>query len=187
MFWNTNTSPAPARVTPLFISRAAHLSSYLNHPVLKPSTRKLSGKSCACLLFLSAPNSQRLTLNELTHAHDSSAINDNFANIDDTYDTVFQTTNGFALILRIYLPADVNCTPSMTLHGVRATHTWLDIRMKVIGYPQLASDQSWRASNMKLGDAVHAIIQHFQVNPREFASLFSLDCFIHQQDIFLYS
>ncbi|KAL3780680.1 hypothetical protein ACHAW5_003716 [Stephanodiscus triporus] len=126
MFWNTNTSPAPARVTPLFISRAAHLSSYLNHPVLKPSTRKLS---------------------------------------DDTYDTVFQTTNGFALILRIYLPADVNCTPSMTLHGVRATHTWLDIRMKVIGYPQLASDQSWRASNIKLGDAVHAIIQHFQVNP----------------------
>ena len=106
-------------------------------------------------------------------------INDNyFVNADDTYDTVFQTINGFALILRIYLPADVNCTPSMTLHGVRATHTWLDIRMKVIGYPQIASDQSWRASGIKLGDAVHAVIRHFQVNPRECSTLSFFVCFI---------
>ena len=48
-----------------------------------------------------------------------------------TYDTVFQTTNGFALILRVYLPTDNNRAPSMTLHGVRASHNWLDIRMKV--------------------------------------------------------
>ena len=50
-----------------------------------------------------------------------------------TYDTVFQTTNGFALILRVYLPQDNNRAPSMTLHGVRASHNWLDIRMKVRG------------------------------------------------------
>ena len=51
-----------------------------------------------------------------------------------TYDTVFQTTNGFALILRVYLPIDNNRAPSMTLHGVRASHNWLDIRMKVSEY-----------------------------------------------------
>jgi len=86
-------------------------------------------------------------------------------NLDETYDTVFQTTNGFALILRIYLSTDVNLAPTMTLHGVRATHAWLDIRMRVIGYSHIASDNSWRTSNIKLGDAVYAVIQHFQVNP----------------------
>ena len=30
---------------------------------------------------------------------------------------------------------------------------------------QIASDKSWRTSNIKLGDAVYAVIQHFQVNP----------------------
>jgi hypothetical protein len=59
-------------------------------------------------------------------------------NLDETYDTVFQTTTGFALILRIYLSTDVNLAPTMTLHGVRATHAWLDIRMKVIGYSHIA-------------------------------------------------
>jgi len=53
----------------------------------------------------------------------------------------------------------------MILHEVRATHAWLDIRMRVIGYSHIASDKSWRTSNIKLGDAVHAVIQHFQVNP----------------------
>lgn len=81
-------------------------------------------------------------------------------NLDETYDTVFQTTNGFALILRIYLSTNGNLAPTMTLHGVRATHAWLDIRMRVIGYSHIASDNSW-----KLGDAVYAVIQHFQVNP----------------------
>ncbi|KAL9184084.1 hypothetical protein ACHAXT_002170 [Thalassiosira profunda] len=110
------------------ISRSAHLASYLQHPVLKPSTRKVSS--------------------------------------DDTmYDTVFQTTNGFALIVRVYLPADAGRAPSMTLHGVRASHDWLDIRMKVIGYGPISTDQGWRAANMKLGDAVYAVIHHFQLKP----------------------
>ena len=114
------------------ISRDEHLSSYLNHSVLKPSTRKVS--------------------------------------TDDTmYDTVFQTTNGFALILRVYIPAPRAAhstnAPQMTLHGVIASHSWLDIRMRVIGYAPISSDQSWRSSKLKLGDAVYAVIHHFQLQP----------------------
>lgn len=105
-----------------------HLSSYLNHPVLKPSTRKVSAD-------------------------------------DTTYDTVFQTTNGFALIVRVYVPADNTKAPQMTLHGVIASHNWLDIRMRVIGYAPILSDQSWRSSKLKLGDAVYAVIHHFQLHP----------------------
>jgi hypothetical protein len=115
-------------------------------------------------------------------------FNDNFVNADHTYDTVFQTTNGFALILRVYLPANVNCTPLMTLHGIRATHTWLDKQMKVIGYPQIASDQRWKASNMKLGDAVYAVLECFQVNPQEFLTLhFLIVSESLSTDIFCYS
>ena len=88
--------------------------------------------------------------------------------IDGTiYDTVFQTTNGFALILRVYLPLDPSRAPTMTLHGVRASHNWLDIRMKVIGYTPISTDQRWKSSNLKLGDAVYAVIHHFQLTPRE--------------------
>jgi len=60
-------------------------------------------------------------------------LDDKYIKDGTTYDTVFQTTNGFALILRVYLPIDNNRAPSMTLHGVRASHNWLDIRMKVRG------------------------------------------------------
>merc|ERR1712194_646450 len=75
-------------------------------------------------------------------------------------------TNGFALIARVYVPADIiSRAPTFMLHGVRASHNWLDIRMKVIGYAPISSDQSWRSSNMKLGDAVYAVIHHFQLNP----------------------
>ena len=110
------------------VPRNVHLSQYLNHPVLKPSTRKVSA--------------------------------------DDTiYDTVFQTTNGFALILRVYVPVDVNKAPQMSLYGVIAAHSWLDIRMRVMGYAPISSDQSWRSSKLKLGDAVYAVIHHFQLQP----------------------
>ena len=81
------------------------------------------------------------------------------------YDTVFQTTNGFALILRVYVPSDGRTSPTMHLHGVRASHLWLDIRMKVIGYSPVSSDQAWRNANLKLGDAVYAVIHHFQLTP----------------------
>ncbi|KAL3787351.1 hypothetical protein HJC23_004376 [Cyclotella cryptica] len=121
------TTPGRPRPTP-GISRDVHLASYLNHTVLRPSTRRVS--------------------------------------VDDTiYDTVFQTTSGFALIIRVYLPLNGSTAPSFTLHGVRASHDWLDIRMRVIGYPPILSDQSWRSSNLRLGDAVYAVIHHFQLNP----------------------
>ena len=101
----------------------------------------------------------------------SSQYDDKFISthiIDGTiYDTVFQTTNGFALILRVYLPLDLSRAPTMTLHGVRASHNWLDIRMKVIGYTPISTDQRWKSSNLKLGDAVYAVIHHFQLTPRE--------------------
>ena len=96
--------------------------------------------------------------------------------IKTIYDTVFQTTNGFALILRVCLPLD-NRVPILTLHGVKATHDWLDIRMKVIGYDPISSDQRWKMSNLKLGDAVYAVIHHFQLSPREFMMCLLLYCF----------
>jgi hypothetical protein len=71
-------------------------------------------------------------------------------------------------MLRIYLPPDDNSAPSMTLHGIRAIHNWLDARMKVTGYPPIESGQSWRDSNKMLGDAVYEVLRHFQMNPREF-------------------
>ena len=62
---------------------------------------------------------------------------------------------------------DLSRAPTMTLHGVRASHNWLDIRMKVIGYTPISTDQRWISSNLKLGDAVYAVIHHFQLTPRE--------------------
>lgn len=130
----SSSAPSPSRATyrshapSALISRNVHLSSYLNHPVLKPSTRKASA--------------------------------------DDTlYDTIFQTTNGYALMLRVYVPTDNTNAPQMTLYGVIASHNWLDIRMRVIGYGPISSDQSWTSSNLKLGDAVYAVIHHFQLQP----------------------
>jgi len=88
---------------------------------------------------------------------------------DDTiYETVFQTTNGYALILRVTLPHNVFRTPTMALHGVQAQHNWIDAQMKVVGYSPISSDKQWKHSKMKLGDAVYAVIQHFQLNPREY-------------------
>lgn len=86
--------------------------------------------------------------------------------VDDTiYDTVFQTTNGFALIIRVYVPVDITKAPQMSLYGIVASHSWLDIRMRVIGYAPISTDQSWGSSKLKLGDAVYAVIHHFQVQP----------------------
>jgi ESCRT-I complex subunit VPS37 len=53
----------------------------------------------------------------------------------------------------------------MTLHGIIASHSWLDIRMKVIGYKPISSDKSWHSSKLKLGDAVYAVIHHLQLHP----------------------
>jgi len=126
--WSSPSCVGSTPHAPSIIPRNVHLSSYLDHRLLKPSTRKVSA--------------------------------------DDTiFDTVFQTKNGFALVLRIYVPTDGTKAPQMSLHGVIATHNWLDIRMRVIGYDPISSDQSWRLSQLKLGDAAYAVIQHFQLQP----------------------
>lgn len=130
---SSSSVPSPSRGSyrpqpPALIPRKVHLSSYLNHPVLKPSTRKASADT---------------TL----------------------YDTIFQTTNGYALMLRVYVPYDEASAPQLTLYGVIASHSWLDSRMRVIGYGPISSDQSWTSANLKLGDAVYAVIHHFQLHP----------------------
>jgi hypothetical protein len=58
MFWHTHGPAAPSRV--------AHLSLYWNNPVLKLSTRILSGTYANQLMGLA--------LNELTHAYNASPI-----------------------------------------------------------------------------------------------------------------
>jgi ESCRT-I complex subunit VPS37 len=53
----------------------------------------------------------------------------------------------------------------MTLVGVRATHAWLDARMRIIGYAHARNDDTWRDARVLLGAAVHEIVQHLQLNP----------------------
>lgn len=88
---------------------------------------------------------------------------------DTTYDTVFQTKGGHALILRVHFPHESSAggqlPPAMTLVGVKARHPWLDERMRVTGYPPIESEGQWGASRMRLGAAVNAVVQHLQLNP----------------------
>eukprot|EP00591_Stephanopyxis_turris_P006224 CAMPEP_0195526188 /NCGR_PEP_ID=MMETSP0794_2-20130614/27096_1 /TAXON_ID=515487 /ORGANISM="Stephanopyxis turris, Strain CCMP 815" /LENGTH=341 /DNA_ID=CAMNT_0040656813 /DNA_START=118 /DNA_END=1143 /DNA_ORIENTATION=- len=86
---------------------------------------------------------------------------------DSTYDTVFQTRSGHALILRVHIPpgSKSNKAPSMTLVGVKASHPWLDSKMLVIGYPAIISDIQWTSSKILLGKAVNDVVKQFQLNP----------------------
>ena len=92
---------------------------------------------------------------------------------DTTYDTVFQTTTGQTLILRVFVPLEGSKSslfqggilPQMSLVGVRATHDWFDARMKLIGYFPLQSDWEWNQCSLLLGSAVQDIVQHLQLNP----------------------
>lgn len=113
------------------ISRAEHLSSLLNDPVLKPSTRKVSRD-------------------------------------DTTYDTVFQTKDQNALILRTYFSQSNSSTaslPKLSMVGIQATHPWLDSKMKVTGYSPMSNEIAWNNSGLSLGKAVNEIVQHFQFHP----------------------
>ena len=101
--------------------------------------------------------------------------NGTFCMIDDTtYDTVFQTTHGDALIVRVHMPADTNGSssstckaPAMSMAGIRARHPWLDSRMRIVGYSDIRSDDVWRNSRKTLGQAVHDVVKHLQLNPPE--------------------
>jgi Modifier of rudimentary (Mod(r)) protein len=95
----------------------------------------------------------------LTHASD-----------DTTYDTVFQTTKGDTLILRVNFPLASSFAafcPAMTLAGVRVRHPWVDSsnRMRITGYDPIQSEQAWKDSGVLLGEAVHAVVKHLQLNP----------------------
>jgi CBS-domain-containing membrane protein len=37
--------------------------------------------------------------------------------------------------------------------------------MRVVGYPQIQSDQAWLTSRVLLGPAVHEVVKHFQLQP----------------------
>jgi ESCRT-I complex subunit VPS37 len=57
----------------------------------------------------------------------------------------------------------------MTLAGVRVKHPWVDSSngrsMRIVGYPPIQSEKSWKESNILLGAAVHAVVKHLQLNP----------------------
>jgi ESCRT-I complex subunit VPS37 len=59
----------------------------------------------------------------------------------------------------------------MTLVGVKCRHAWLDHNMNVVGYPPIQNEQAWKSSNtndnLLLGQAVHAVVQHLQLQPPE--------------------
>mmetsp|Transcript_10469 Transcript_10469/g.15508 ORF Transcript_10469/g.15508 Transcript_10469/m.15508 type:complete len:381 (-) Transcript_10469:581-1723(-) len=133
-----STTQAPAPSPQPFVSsrytRNDHLQSYLNHPTLKPSTRRVSRD-------------------------------------DSTYDTIFQTRSGHALILRVHMPMQSSGSlpppPGMSLVGIIATHPWIDTKMRVIGYDPIKSGQSWASSNLLLGNVVDSVVKHIQLNPPE--------------------
>lgn len=88
---------------------------------------------------------------------------------DTTYDTVFQTTEGDTLILRVNLPlasSFASFCPAMTLAGVRCKHPWVEPqRMRVTGYDPIQSEQAWNECGLLLGNAVHDVVKYFQLNP----------------------
>ena len=85
---------------------------------------------------------------------------------DSTYDTVFQTQNGSAMILRVHMPVGNPApVPKMTLVGVQATHPWIDDKMRITGYQYINSQYHWSTSGIKLGQAVDGVIKYFQLNP----------------------
>jgi len=90
---------------------------------------------------------------------------------DTTHDTVFQTTNGDTLILRVNVPLGSSFAaffPVMTLAGVKVRHPWIidtSSAMRITGYGPIQSESAWKDSNLLLGAAVHDVVKHFQLNP----------------------
>ena len=93
-----------------------------------------------------------------------------FFSDDTTYDTVFATTTGNTLILRVHFPAlaygaQNAQAPEMKLTGVVATHAWLDSIGKVTGFSPITSDRAFRESRLLLGQAVKQVVQELQLHP----------------------
>jgi hypothetical protein len=56
----------------------------------------------------------------------------------------------------------------MSLAGVRVRHPWIEERhARVTGYDPIHSERTWNSSGLLLGQAVHAVVKHFQLNPPE--------------------
>ena len=56
----------------------------------------------------------------------------------------------------------------MSLAGVKVRHPWVEERtMRIIGYDPIQSEASWKASGLSLGQVVHEVVKHFQLNPPE--------------------
>lgn len=56
----------------------------------------------------------------------------------------------------------------MSLAGVRVRHDWVEERsMRITGYDPIQTEQKWKRSGLSLGEAVHAVVQHLQLNPPE--------------------
>ena len=88
---------------------------------------------------------------------------------DTTYDTVFQTTQGDTLILRVNVPNYETFCPGMVLSGVKVKHPWIESTRgtKVTGYSAIQSERSWKQSGLLLGAAVHEVVKHLQLHPPE--------------------
>jgi hypothetical protein len=85
---------------------------------------------------------------------------------DTTYDTVFQTRDQNALILRVHMASSLAiAAPKMTLVGVRAVHPWIDSKMRVVGYPRIQSDKAFVSSGILLAQAVNDVVKQLQLNP----------------------
>lgn len=87
---------------------------------------------------------------------------------DTTYDTVFQTKDQYVLILRVYMATSTNMNvpaPKMMLVSIRATHDWLDGKMRVIGYRPIQNEYEFAKSGLSLSQAINNVVQHFQLYP----------------------
>lgn len=73
------------------------------------------------------------------------------------------------MIVRVHLPQSGNRAkaPAMTMAGVKARHPWLDSRMRITGYPAIKDDNAWKDARMLLGQAVHEVVKHLQLEPPE--------------------
>lgn len=56
----------------------------------------------------------------------------------------------------------------MSLAGVRVRHDWVEGRgMRIVGYSAIENETKWKQSGLSLGQAVHTVVQHLQLNPPE--------------------
>lgn len=164
-------------------SRAEHLKSYLEDATLQRSTRQVSaGTYISTKLFyesraIRGSRKQDFLANSPIHLSLTLFVSSLVSFLsaclviladDTTYDTVFQTTDGATLILRVNIPLSssfASSCPAMSLAGVRVRHAWLEGHSRVTGYAPIRSDASWKDSGLLLGAAVHAVVEHFQLNP----------------------